>query len=195
LLRLFVGVDVPYNAELDALMRLVKSSGADIKPVEPENMHITLLFIGEVDERALTDVKQAVSSVSFPKFALRLAGLGAFPNPFRPRVVWVGVREGVEELRSIHEQLRRNLIARGVRPEDEKEFSPHLTLGRVKGAVGTLPQLIVKYQDYEVGTKEVSSIKLFKSTLTPKGPIYEVLMEVKASDRGRGAEKDKANSG
>jgi len=61
--------------------------------------------------------------------------------------------------------------------------------------VGTLPQLIVKYQDYEVGTKEVSSIKLFKSTLTPKGPIYEVLMEVKASDRGRGAEKDKANSG
>ncbi len=194
MLRLFVGVDIPYNQELDTLVKLVKSSGADLKPVDPENMHITLLFIGEVPESSLDDVKSAVSSVVFPRFTVRLAGLGAFPNAFRPRVVWVGVREGQETLKSIHDQLVKNLKARGIRPEDEKEFSPHLTLARVKGSVGSLPQLIMKYHDFEVGTKEVSSIKLFKSTLTPKGPIYDVLLEVRAVDRGGSPQASKAQS-
>ncbi len=194
MLRLFVGIDVPYDSKIDFLMKAVMSSRADLKPVEPENLHLTLLFIGEVHESLLKDVKEAVSELKFPSFTVRLSGLGAFPNAFRPRVVWIGVKEGAERLAELHKQLVKGLNARGIRPQDEKEFQPHLTLARVKGNYGTLPQVIMSYQNYEVGTFNVDSVKLFKSTLTPKGPIYEVLHEVKAIDRGGSIKENKAQA-
>lgn len=194
MLRLFVGIDVPYDSKVDLLMKAVMSSRADLKPVEPENLHLTLLFIGEVQDALLGDIKEAVSLVKFPSFNVRLSGLGAFPSPFRPRVIWIGIKEGAEVLTDIHNQLVKSLKSRGVKPQDEKEFQPHLTLARVKGTYGSLPQVIMSYQDYEVGTISVNSIKLYKSTLTPKGPIYEVLHEVKAVDRGGSTAKDQAKA-
>ncbi len=180
-MRLFVAVEMPVFQKISEIYKAIEMSGADVKLVEPENLHITLVFIGEVPDFKLNSVKEAVSSVTFKPFKVKLKGMGAFPSMTKPRVVWIGIEEGFTELRNIRDTLMKELKSRGIRPEDEKEFVPHLTLGRVKGPrnLFNLINIINENSNVEIGEINVDSIKLFKSTLTPKGPIYEVLHEVK----------------
>ena len=184
MIRLFTAIEAPQFPKILELMEAVKRSGADVKLVETYNIHITLVFIGEIPESKLDLVKEAVSSISFNSFKIKLKGTGAFPNLSRPRVIWVGIEEGLQELRTIRGALLKELLARGIRPEDEKEFSPHLTIGRVKGPTNLLNliNVINEYQNTDFGEFIVNKVTLFKSTLTPKGPIYDPLLEVKAND-------------
>ncbi|MEM0362739.1 MAG: RNA 2',3'-cyclic phosphodiesterase [Sulfolobaceae archaeon] len=182
-MRLFIGIEVPQMPKILELLELIKNSNAEIKLVEPYNIHITLLFLGEVRDDRVEDVKDSMKGLTFNTFKLSLEGLGAFPNITKPRVVWVGITGDIEELKRIRKYIYDELLKRKIRPEDEKEFVPHLTLGRVKGRIGNLIPTINENMNVKVGEISVSSLILFKSTLTPKGPIYEKIFEVKASDR------------
>jgi len=191
LIRLFTAIEIPQFPKVIELMDAVKRSGADVKLVETHNIHITLVFIGEIQENKLELVKEAVAKLSFNSFKVKLKGTGAFPNLSRPRVVWVGIEEGLQELRAIRGTLLKELLGRGVRPDDEKEFSPHLTVGRVKGPSNLLNliNVINEYQNLDFGEFIVNKVTLFKSTLTSKGPIYDALLEVRSNDFRGGSTK------
>ncbi|MEM0373045.1 MAG: RNA 2',3'-cyclic phosphodiesterase [Sulfolobaceae archaeon] len=193
-MRLFIAIEVTNIPKILELIEGLKRTGADIKLVESNNLHITLVFLGEVEESKLGLVKAALHDVNFSSFKIKLNGVGAFPSVNRPKVVWVGITEGFQKLKEIRSILVKGLRSRGIKPEDEKEFVAHLTLGRVKSPVNliNLIKFINENMNIEVGEIIVDSIKLFKSTLTPKGPIYDILDEVKAIDRRGSFEVNKA---
>jgi len=182
--RSFVAADVTDSAILqkitDCQTELTRT-GADLKPVEPENIHATLRFLGEVQVPLLDQVKSELAQVSFQSFLVELRGVGAFPNPRRPNVVWIGITKGGEELQGIFSSLEPRLRGLGF-AADRKGFSPHITIGRVKSGRNreALYSAIVGMSDVEFGSMTVESIRLKKSTLTPKGPIYSTIYEQKA---------------
>ncbi len=184
--RAFIAVDIEDPTIVSRLISIrdaFVATGAPMKPVEDQNLHITLRFLGEIPVSLIDEVYQVMNSVSFRKFKVKLVGVGAFPSPVRPRVIWVGVREGAEELARIHREIEKGLRRLGFRPEKE-EFVPHITLARIKGSrnIDRVVKLINQYADYEVGEIIVESIRLKQSILTRSGPIYRTLREVRAQE-------------
>ncbi len=177
-MRLFVAVDLSekirenLNEVLAAISRF-----KGVKPVEKQNLHITLQFIGEVNERKAEDIRKALSTVKFNPFTLKFKGIGFFPNQRNPRVIWVGTSEGEREMKALASQVETALKKLGFKKD--KEFVAHSTVGRIKrmGADDRkrLVSELSEYLDTEFGEMVVSDFKLKKSTLTPKGPIYEDL--------------------
>ncbi|MCS7107335.1 MAG: RNA 2',3'-cyclic phosphodiesterase [Acidilobaceae archaeon] len=182
-LRTFVAVDVEDPLLLSALERTkssLLSSGAPMKPVEQQNMHFTLRFIGEVPQSLVAEISRALATLEFKKFSIELRGLGAFPSTLDPRVIWVGVGKGAEEMTALRERVERLLRSAGV-PAEREKFVPHLTLARMKGRPSpALVKMLQELSDLELGSMVVDSVRLKKSTLTRKGPIYETIFEVKA---------------
>ncbi|RLG99708.1 RNA 2',3'-cyclic phosphodiesterase [Candidatus Bathyarchaeota archaeon] len=121
----------------------------------------------------------AMENVSFKPFQVEIKGLGAFPNLRFPRVVWAGIRKGAEELRNIFEQLEPQLRKLGFQP-DPKGFSPHITIARVKTGrnKAELAKTLKELAEKEFGVMIAKCLRLKKSTLTPRGPIYTTLKEV-----------------
>ena len=182
LVRCFVAVDVEdptVASRVAAVQQQLEAAGAKLKLVELENLHLTLRFIGEIPRELVERVAAALRSVEFAPFTVRFVGLGAFPNPRRPRVIWVGVEEGAKELSELSEKVNATL-AKLKLPKPDEEFTPHLTIARVKSGVGSLPRIIEENKSVEFGSIVVDRIRLKKSTLTSRGPIYETLFEVKA---------------
>ncbi len=179
-MRLFIAIKVPQFQKLNEIYNEIKLSGADVKLVEPNNIHITLIFLGEVPDNKVDLVKEALSSLQFNKFKVVMKGMGTFPSITKPRVIWVGISEGFPQLRDIRSFLLKELRSRGIRPEDEKEFVPHITLGRVKGPSNlfNLSNIINQHYDDYFGDFIVDKVILYKSTLTPKGPIYDEILGV-----------------
>ncbi|WP_252896541.1 RNA 2',3'-cyclic phosphodiesterase [Metallosphaera hakonensis] len=171
-MRLFIGIPVHEESWVKELLATVQGTGADIKLVEPQNVHITLAFLGEVWDDRVGLVKESLDELNFSPFKIGFKGLGAFPSVSRPRVVWVGITEGFNELKRIRSSLVKSLTSRRIRVEEE-QFVPHLTLGRVKGPRGVLElaKLISEMADKEFGEEEVREVTLFRSTLTPKPHI------------------------
>ncbi|WP_221290592.1 RNA 2',3'-cyclic phosphodiesterase [Stygiolobus caldivivus] len=193
-MRLFIAVKVPQLPKITEALDALGRVGADVKLVEPWNIHLTLVFLGELPENKLDLIKDSMDAVSFSSFKVKFFGTGAFPNLNKPRVLWIGLNEGVTQLRQLRGELYKQLVSRGIRPEDEKEFSPHLTLGRIKGPrnVVNLVQVLNEYASTDFGEVNVEEVTLFKSTLTPKGPIYDPLYGVRSIDRRGGTETNKA---
>jgi len=142
----------------------------DVKTVEPENLHITLFFLGEIDERRTMEIIAAMEKINAERFELPFSGAGVFPNPNFIRVVWVGCES--KELENIYGALAPSISKMGYKFED---FRAHLTIARVKGpaAKEKVKEVIARFKDAKFGACTVDRIVLFKSTLTPKGPIYE----------------------
>jgi 2'-5' RNA ligase len=181
-LRLFIAVEVE---DVEVWRRIIEfrdavascSIDGGIKPVEDENIHLTLRFIGEVPETYLPKISECVQLCSnFAEFTMGVRGVGAFPNLSRPRVIWVGVKEGVEVLRSIRNTLERCVKSYAV--EDREEFVPHITVARVKGRyrADCLLEYLKSYEDRDFGITRVTQVKLKRSQLTPRGPIYTDLV-------------------
>ncbi len=184
-LRIFIAVDIDdpiLISRVERVKEAIIGTGVPMKPVEAENLHITLRFIGEVPRGTVEEIARILKGVEFRQFRLVLRGLGAFPSAYRPRVVWIGVAEGAEELRAIRDQIERELRGLGVRPE-RQAFHPHLTLARIKGTrnISRLVRLLEEMRDIEVGEMTVKSVRLKRSILTRQGPIYETLLEVTPS--------------
>lgn len=176
-IRSFIAVDVTAKAVIEAVSRLQRellSTGADLKPVELHNLHLTLIFLGEQPKRTLDEVAKRLEQLNFRRFEVEFRGVGAFPNSSSPRVIWVDVGRGRRELVDLAHAVRE--LVRDIAREDE-EFTPHLTVARVKGPRNKdkLAEMIGRHSSDVFGAVEVSEVKLKRSILTPRGPIYSDL--------------------
>ncbi|MDP6457972.1 MAG: RNA 2',3'-cyclic phosphodiesterase [Candidatus Bathyarchaeota archaeon] len=183
-IRCFVAVDVADPGILDALRGFqagLIGSGGELKLVKLENVHLTLKFLGDIEKRLLEEVKHIVTSLRFEPFRMTLTEIGAFPNLRRPRVIWMGVSEGIDELAAIFRELEAGFVGLGFKHEGRR-FSPHITIARVRSGRNRdlLMEEVLKYRDAVFGGFDVRSIKLKQSVLTPRGPLYSTLAE---SDR------------
>lgn len=145
-----------------------------VKLVEPENLHITMFFLGEIDERTAAKVVEAMGKITVPKFELNCSGVGVFPNPNFIRVAWAGCEN--ENLTKIYEQLAPEM--RKLRYKIEP-FRGHVTVARVKDpkAKEKVQKALAKFEGRDFGTCEIGKVILKKSTLTPRGPVYEDVFE------------------
>lgn len=179
--RTFIAVDIGEGIRENAvgLQEQLAKTGAAVKWVTPESLHITLLFLGEVDDRELHTVCRAVREIAArePPFPLRVSGVGAFPTVRRPKIAWAGIVDGAEELRRLHEKLEPKMLDLGCYRKEEREFTPHLTLGRVKSEADgfKLAPELTKRLPWEGGRTVVDEVLVFSSVLEEDGPIYTVL--------------------
>jgi len=184
-LRTFIAIDLGQAIRLRcvALQDTLAQTGAEVKWVEPENLHLTLLFLGEVDDRQIPTLCRAVADCcsGHEAFPLRVGTVGCFPNPRRPRTVWVGVTEGKEAVCALHEALEPPLLALGCYRREDRQFTPHTTLGRIRGerAIPALAMALGKHAGWQAGTTEVREVLVLSSELMPQGPIYTVLSRAK----------------
>ncbi len=179
-MRMFVAIPVPDSVKQHARMfrNELGASRADIKWVEYENYHLTVKFLGEVDEASLPVINKNLmrAADSCPDFNLSIDGLGFFPSRIRPRVIWLGLRGEIEKAEFLGERVDAYLASLGF--EEAKEHRFHLTLGRIR----TDAQLneLLKIAEHMAGHKKVNPFKvdrvqLMQSSLGPSGPKYSVL--------------------
>ncbi len=179
--RGFIAIDIDSFPKLVEFERDIKNSGANVKLVEPQNIHLTLKFLGDTDEllidRIVDIMKESVKEIE--PFTIKLKSAGVFPNERYIKVMWIGIENG-EIVGKIASKIDEKISDLGFEKEKRK-FSVHLTIARVKSAKNKekLMQMIEKYKDIEFANITVDSIKLKKSELTQKGPIYTTLQEIK----------------
>jgi 2'-5' RNA ligase len=183
-IRTFLAFDIGDQKiirRLSNAQRMLVNSGANLKLVQPQNIHLTVWFLGDVQQSMISVIYQEIRQISFSSFQIELKGLGAFPKISYPRVVWVGIKKGIDKLKEITNQLEPRLKGLGFK-RDRKGFSPHLTIARVRGGRNKfkLAEVIREMQDYEFGEHKVECLSLKKSDLTPRGPIYTNLKTVSA---------------
>jgi len=170
-IRMFVSVEIPEEVRKKAAGLSKELPPDSITPVKPENMHLTLRFIGEVPGKMIEEIKERLSGVKFEKFNLSLKGAGVFPNENYVRVVWVGAEN--EKLK----ELANNVIGalRGIGKEEERGFSAHLTIARVKKKID-VKDFLQKHSNDEFGSFYVDQFYLMRSELKPgQPPKYTVL--------------------
>jgi RNA 2',3'-cyclic 3'-phosphodiesterase len=163
---------------LTHVQAMALKTGADLKPVEPENIHITVRFLGDITLKMVDRVYEEMQKIQFKPFAVHVNGLGVFPNLSNPRVLWAGIVEGAEQLKDVFSQLEPKIQGLGFQP-DPKGFSPHLTIARVRNGANKaqLAELVQKNVKYEFGSVNAACLRLKRSELKPTGPIYSTLKE------------------
>jgi 2'-5' RNA ligase len=181
-MRLFVSVD------LDGLAEAVDEAQAPFRdepgldPTDPEQVHVTLKFLGDTDPDELDDLRSAlaaaVEDAAVDPFEAEFGGYGVFPSLDYISVIWLGVRRGSEELSALHEAIEARTTALGFDPEDH-EFTPHTTIARMRDARRKEHvQAVVRERDPDVGDLRVEEVRLTESTLTPDGPEYETVTAI-----------------
>jgi 2'-5' RNA ligase len=183
LLRAFIAVELPIEirqAACAATSKLRKEIGELVRWVPLENMHLTLKFLGDVAPSNMDMLSQMLRAETelFNCFDLGLNGLGSFPSPKRPRVIYIGI-QAPAALESLYRGIESASRRLGYESE-ERGFSPHLTLGRVKQNVTATEQQMIRRALEQtkidsLGTARVDSVKLFKSDLKPTGSVYTQL--------------------
>ncbi len=180
-IRAFIAIEMP-EALLDAFTKMrntLRRSGDGIKWVQPDRIHLTLKFLGDISPQQQSDVEAGLLAAleGVPAFTLQSEGTGAFPSLKRARVYWVGLHSaGQDQLRQLHQQIDLALATRGF-PREARRFNPHLTIGRVRRNHGS-SDAASAIRDYHFPTLKipVTHIDLIKSALTPQGPIYTTLL-------------------
>lgn len=180
-IRSFIAFDMENEqvlSRLTAAQKLLQETGADLKFVAPQNIHVTVRFLGDISPIMVDKIHEALKNVKFSPFSIQLCGLGVFPSLNYPRVVWAGMTEGVEELKSIFSQLEPQIRALGF-AADAYGFSPHLTIARVRSGDNKqlLAEFVTKKSDYDFGTIKANCLRLKRSQLSPKGQTYSTLRE------------------
>lgn len=188
-MRLFVGVELDDRVKATAAdvaerarQKLQRSrTGVDARWIAPENLHITVWFIGEVkDDRADAIVAALRPTFSTPAFDLHVRGCGAFPPSGAPRVIWLGLARGADSLARIYGEVRDRFAPLGFEP-DKRAYSPHLTIARVKDvrtrAASQLRETLAT-MPADCGTCHIAAVTVFRSRLSPKGSNYEPLLRV-----------------
>ena len=179
--RTFVAVETSGAVRQKAaeLIQILAATGAKVSWAKPHNLHLTLKFLDEVRWNDIGDVTRAVQQAAkaAEPFELEIRGAGAFPNPGRPRTLWLGTAAGSEPLAALHAALEKALKPLGF-PKEHRRFAAHLTLGRVRDAgpgAYDLGPLIKQHADFFAGRFTVDELVVFSSELTPQGPIYEAI--------------------
>jgi 2'-5' RNA ligase len=179
-MRCFVAVKVGEPVR-DLLVRVqdeLKRADAQIRWVERDNLHLTLKFLGDVDDDQVARLRELLTceALRWKPFHLQYGGIGTFPDRGVPKVVWAGATGEVDRLAGLASSMERHAESVGV-PRERHPFIAHLTIGRVKGQRNfkQLQTAIIPQRQVPLGSDEVESFELIKSTLTPEGPLYEVM--------------------
>lgn len=163
-------------SRVSQLQQDLERAGLRAKFVEPENLHITLRFIGEVPRATVDLLRRRLAEVKYEPFKMLIKGVGGFPNLSSPRVLWLGVEDGAAKLGELARAVNQLVDSVRIGRHDHEEFTPHLTIARLKGPLTQEARRIIQgLSDAVFGEQEVQRFYLFKSTLTPKGPIYSVI--------------------
>ena len=188
LIRAFIAVELPKDLkkELAALEMLLKNNGPSVvKWVDPASIHITLKFLGEIStdkvEKLIQAMDEAVKGTA--PFQLEVRKLGAFPAPDRPQVIWVGVKGEVDKITRLQQSIEASCERLGFSREN-RAFTPHLTLGRVRDEARPnerqrLGKQLMETSFTSLHNVEVTEINLLKSQLTPAGAIHTIIGTVK----------------
>ena len=179
-IRSFIAIELPplIKSRIEEIQNKLKSSTSDVRWVRPEGIHLTLKFLGNIEEEKILEisdlVKQCASDIT--SFPLTVRTLGAFPNEKNPKVIWVAASDDSGNLGKLQQTLENRLSSMGFKVE-KRAFSPHLTLGRLKSSKGKreLINNLADHKQLECGTFEAQEVCLFKSELKPRGAIYTKL--------------------
>src|SRR3954451_9174990 len=173
MLRLFVGIGLP--PELKLRLSLLCAGVPGAKWVDPGNFHVTLRFIGEVDEGRAADIDEALAQIRAPRFELAVAGVGVFGSAAKARMLWAGVEKS-PPLLHLHDKVESALMRIGLEPE-ERRYTPHVTLARLKyapeGGTARLQAFLAEHALFKAPPFPVDRFRLIASYLTKSGPIYE----------------------
>jgi len=175
--RTFIAIEVNDQDVLNSIHKIQAELNIKAKSVELHNMHFTVQFLGEVSEEMIGKISDALNSIEFSAFSITFASIGVFPKPNSPRVIWIGVTDGINELEKLAEMIRSKLSDIGF--SQDKKFKPHVTIFRVKNKIEDLPSKLEKFSSCSFGKQLVSEIKLKKSELSNQGSIYTDLLVVK----------------
>ncbi|MBF0352029.1 MAG: RNA 2',3'-cyclic phosphodiesterase [SAR324 cluster bacterium] len=171
--RLFVALDLPPEIR----QQLQEISGYGIQGaswVVPENIHLTLKFIGEVDGGQLEDISGSLSEIRFTAFEMKLKGTGCFPPKGEPRSLWAGVEDD-SALAHLARKIDQRLVRQGI-PREARKFSPHVTLARLKASREEhLVSFLTYHSLFQSSTFTVNEFVLFASVRTPRGSVYQKL--------------------
>ena len=179
-MRIFIAVEIPeaIKEKISYIEQELKGEVEKIKWVNPELVHFTLKFLGEISEEGLRKVKEITLQIArkYSPFTLNIEGMGVFPGYSSPRVIWIGVDEGKEMIGKLAEKLDKELGKVGF-VREKREWVPHLTVGRVKflREKEKLKELIYSREKIEVGKMKVENLSIIQSHLSPKGPIYKTI--------------------
>lgn len=173
--RAFLAVDIDKNliGRIIEIQEIFKQINAPVKLVEPENLHFTLKFFGDVNEEKIEEVKDIIVKMvgNFSPFEILINGVGVFPSLRYIRVLWLGA-ENFDPFSNLQMDLDQEFVKIGFKKE--RNYVPHLTIGRLKGS-GNKDALVKKIEelnDIAVGKTTIDKLILKKSELTPDGPIY-----------------------
>jgi RNA 2',3'-cyclic 3'-phosphodiesterase len=179
--RVFFSVEIPDEIK-DNIEKLI--GGLKLGPmkwINKKNMHITLKFLGRVEDNKIESLVNTVGKLikGFGPIKIGFGGFGAFPDPKHPRVIWIGINGGAGELKKLADKIEDELCEKGY-GEEEREFSPHLTIGRIKESIDTeaLCCFIESNKNTSIGSFVIKDISLMKSTLMKNGPVYEELKRI-----------------
>ena len=177
--RLFIGIGLPstYRQALNPFIeRISKLTDASVNWSKPSTWHLTLKFLGEMDETRIPAIRHALAAVDFTAFTMRAGGAGAFPDARRPKVLWLGLAEGGEQCAALARSIEDALACIGI-PREKKTFRPHLTLGRVrKPGPGDWKAALDHAAATDWPAFPVNEFFLWQSVLDPAGAVHTPLV-------------------
>ena len=176
-MRTFVAIEISNDDVKKSIKDFQNNLKINANPINLEQLHFTLQFLGEISENQTQKVIEALRKIEFSEFTIILKGIGVFPKPKFPRIVWVGTDEkGGKNLIQLAKKVENVLEPLGL--VSDKPFKPHITVFRIKKKIGDITEDLNKQRITDFGMQKISSIKLKKSELTSEGPIYSDLEEV-----------------
>ncbi len=181
-IRSFIAIEISESVreKIADLQEELKKHQERISWTKPDNIHLTLKFLGDIEESKTKSIGESLTTATkeFQPFNFFVKELGIFPNFRRPRVLWVGINNTGNELNKIHSKIEQQLNQLGF-PKEKKRFNPHLTIGRVQSQVSD--QFIEKFNTckFDGGKVKVEEIIFMKSRLRPKGAIYTPLKKLR----------------
>ncbi|MBC8433378.1 MAG: RNA 2',3'-cyclic phosphodiesterase [Desulfobacterales bacterium] len=181
-IRTFIAIELPEKI-IDSIRRIqerLQPYGFNVRWVRPQNIHLTLKFLGNIQKVQTEKINQAIfeSAHGFAPISIAAKGIGAFPSIKRPRVIWVGLVGQINQLQKLQKTLDEKLAANGF-PKEKRKFKGHLTLGRVKNKIDPqrLFEAVKEFAGFESEPFVTDTVALFKSELKPTGAVYTKLME------------------
>lgn len=181
-IRIFIALELPEEVKKEILeiQRQLVIKNAKIRWVSKENTHLTLKFLGGVEESLMSDIYETINraSKSFNSFQLNLSNAGLFPNKGRPKIIWAGIGGRIPELESLSENCDSAMHRIGFKRENRK-FKPHVTIGRIK-SLSDAEDLSQRLNDLEIDPIEfeAAKINIIKSDLTSSGAVYTLLNSI-----------------
>ena len=178
-MRTFLAADIEtgVNEKIGKFTENLRRIDQNVKWVKPANNHLTIYFFGEIDETGKDVLEKTIQAAveEIAPFSVSAGGLSAFPSMKRPRVFWTGIENTTGELNRIYEYIKNDLPLKSIKVNIEtRDYTPHLTIGRVKGRCGEgIITELSSHREIEFGKFRIKSIVFYQSILRREGPLYK----------------------